>query len=232
MITEASTAAAKAEQLRKDGWQVYYEIVLDRHLRDRHELGDARLDIAATRGQTLATFEVKLGLGLEVFVQAKRWIPFSDEASIVVPAGQFTDVRREAYDLARNYYGLGVYEVELDGSVSERVRPRRHRRVDDALLVSLDPGHQTHAAPGTNRGGHFTPEKRTFEALARLVAENPRQYKIDEAVRLIQHHYRTNADAESYLSKSIRKGLVPGVSFGWRQNLEPVEVQPTEEPAT
>lgn len=229
MIRESNVALPISEKLRVDGWDVRHEVRLDRLLRETHELGDARADIAATRGQRLMVVETKLGIGLEVFVQAKRWLPFVDEAWIGIPSGPFTDVRREAYDLCRRHYGFGVYEVDVGtGVVIERVQPDRHRRHDDALLVSLDEGQKIHGVPGTNRGGYFTPEKRTFEALAKLVADNPRKYKIDEAVKLIQHHYRTNVIAEEVLSKSIRKGNVPGVAFGWRQNLEPVEVDPVE----
>jgi len=231
MLTEAIVAAAASSWLKEQGWTVYSEVSLDRHLRENHPLGDARADSVGTRGQQTCVVESKLSISWELLAQAKRWLPYADRVWICVPNATFTDGRREALDVARNYYGLGVLEYG-DAGVVERIQPRAHRRQDDALLVSLDPGHQTHAAPGTNEGGQFTEFARTKDRLAEYVRANPppNSPKLEEALAAIGHHYRDRATAVREMRKQIRAGRVPGVKFGWKQRLEPDERRDADVP--
>jgi hypothetical protein len=78
----------------------------------------------------------------------------------------------------------GKPNLEAIEAIYERVTPRWHKRASDALAGTLLPEHKTHAEPGSNRGGQFTPRKRTWEALAKYVLENP-GCKLPEAVEAI-----------------------------------------------
>lgn len=244
MIRESDIASAASEWLASEGWSVYHEVSLDWQLRQRHALGDARADLVATRGEQVAVVEAKVALSFDLFAQAKRWNPYADLVWVAIPHGKRTDGRLEAFAIAREYYGVGVLEIGCEpptpwekelgdsghGNVRERVKPRAHRRAEDALLVSLEPEHQTHAAAGTNRGGQWTAFKRTATAIAKYVTEHP-GCKIAEVVGAVEHHYRSKASAVASLEKAIKRGQIPGVDRGWRQGLYPIAVA-TEKEAT
>lgn len=232
MRTEADLAREAAAWLADQGWtDLYYEVCLDYQERGNHTIGDGRADIVATKTpsiesgyQRLAVVECKLGLSLELFAQGKRWLPFADVVWVAAPAGKRSEARDEAWALAREYYGLGVLEIG-DSGIRERVKPREHHRSEDALLVSLQPEHKTHAAPGTNRGGQWSSFKRTADLVTKYVAEHP-GCKIAEVVdALPSHHYRTKQSAISSITKAIKRGQIPGVKTGWKQGLQTTPVE-------
>lgn len=223
MISEVALAAAGKAWLEADGWEVFHEVALEWQLRSRHEhtVGSGRADHAAIRRNQLGVVEYKTELSFALFAQAARWLDYAHIVWIGVPYAKETEGRHEAFQIASRHYGFGVLEIGDEG-VELRRPPRIRTDIDPALLVSLRPEHKTHAKAGTNRGGQFSTYKATCEGLARFVAAND-LCTLDEALEVVPHHYRSKTTAHAELTKAIRKGRVPGVSFGWRQRLRSID---------
>ena len=222
MISEADIAAQVRTFLDENGWETYAEVQF------AHGLGtfEGRADLVATRLDTtetephLSVVECKRELSFELFAQAARWQPFAHHVWIAFPYAKPSDGRREAFHIARDYYGFGILELQDRSGVVVRGHGNPNGNVCDHLLRSLRPEHKTYAAPGTNRGGQWSSFKETCGHLATHVAGNP-GVKLEDAVVAIRHHYRNKASAVSSLRKEIKKGHVPDVFFGWRQGLYP-----------
>jgi hypothetical protein len=222
MITEAALAHEVRVYLETDGWTTFQEVSLDWKKRGASPVGDGRADVVATRDGQIGVVECKGGPTFHLLAQARRWIPYANMVWIAVPYARMSEGRQEAFSIAREH-GFGILVVH-DTEIRPRGSPVVRVHIDDALLVSLREGHKTHAAAGTNGGGQFTSFKETGAALAAYVAEHP-ACKLSEAVGAIKHHYANKASAEAALRKMIKRGLVPGAHFGWKQGLYSTEEQ-------
>jgi hypothetical protein len=218
MISEADLAAETAKHFEERGWTCHYEVQLSPELRPSYpQVGDGRADIVVTNDKHIGVIECKLGLGLEVFSQARRWFGLANCIWIAIREGEMTDARREGIAICRDWYKAGLVELTSRG-MNELCLPAVRTVDSTALYDSLRPEHRTHARPGTNRGGQFTEWRGTAEALAAYVAVVS-GCKLSEAVREIKHHYHSDSVAETFLEKAIRKGEIHGVFWGRRQRL-------------
>lgn len=125
-----------------------------------------------------------------------------------------------AHDVRRSV-GLPTVRFHLE---APRLSP--DARVGRLLRSSLRPEHKTVVAAGSaNATGRWTPFRETSKQLRNHVARNP-GCLLFEAVRSVQHHYRTANNARASLAARIREGLVPGVKIsveGGRLLLYPSE---------
>jgi hypothetical protein len=228
VISEASLAATIKAYLEQDGWTTYQEVCLSHAMQGKHNLG-SRADIVATRDGQIAVVECKLSLSFDLLRQAKQWQPFANIVWIAFPESKRTPGRNEACSIARDR-GFGILEVR-DDRIHPWGSPRVQVEIDDALLVSLRPGHQTAAPAGTNRGGHFTSFAESCEHLAQYVAIHP-GCKLAEAVSEIRHHYASKSSAMGGFTRAIKKGWVANVYSGWKQGLYPTPQNPTQRAIT
>ncbi len=218
MITEANIAADVRVWLDELGLDVAQEVAIDRAARADHpDVGDSRVDLTGRSDEEFAVVECKLSLSVELMFQAAKWRRYANRVWIAVLWAPPSELREERVRIARKFYGLGVVEVR-ESVVSVRCMPRWMATFDHALLKSIRPEHKVFAPAGAPGGRCFTPTHGTEAALAAFVAAH-KGTKLDEAVKAIKHHYRSNAAAEKVLKKSIKDGMVPGVVFGWRQGL-------------
>lgn len=227
MIRETDIALQVAETIRSDGWDPHYEVTLPREIREDHPLiGDGRADIVAPRGNQLLVVECKRDLSFDLFAQAFRWRRYANAIAIGVPYAKPSDGRREAFRIARGFYGFGVFEVGDDG-VKILSIPRLREREDDALLHSLREEQKTYCGAGLKGGEHFSAFHGTATGLAQYVASH-QGCTLEEAITNLptaHHYYRSHASALHELTKQIKRGALKGVHFGWRQRLWSTEEQ-------
>lgn len=214
--TEAMLAAEVLRWLEGQGFTTYSEVTMPNGSQER-------ADIVATRsGHPLhvAVVQCKRELSFDLLEQADRWRHFAHAVWIAVPSAKKSSARSFAiHRLAHKALLLGVLTV--DASVEEVCAPFVREATDrdvQALIDSLRPGHQTHAAAGSPAGGQYTSFKQTCERLAAYVREHD-GCTMSEAVDGIVHHYRSKKSAASSLAEWIHKGKVPGVVQGWKQRL-------------
>jgi hypothetical protein len=205
-FSEADLARQVVRYFQDLHWTVYQEVQL-------HQ-GSHRADIVIAQNGRVGVIECKQALGLPVMEQAFEWVGY---AHWVWVATWYNG--RERSRLASRIlkdYGIGHLsqsrrDIELN-LPSEDVKPRLLRRPPylDEMLSSLAPEQQTAAEAGTNRGGHWTPFRRTCYELSRVVRENP-GLTLKEALSRFDHHYANTKSATSNLPEWIDKGKVPGV---------------------
>lgn len=141
-------------------WDVYQEV--------QFGYGGCVADIVARRNNVLWIIECKTSYTFDVLEQATRWpVHFR---SVAVPRVRAL----RDYRVARNYYEVGV--IEVDG---ERVKEyvdapffRRDKYVK-RFLDCLTELHKTYAEAGSKSGNHLTPYKQTMIEVRKLIENNP-----------------------------------------------------------
>jgi len=186
--------------LRDQQFEVYQEVEGPR----------GRADIVATCGPLVAVVELKVTLSFELLWQARRWRSSAHQVWVGVPQSKRHDTGRSEAEWVFGQYGIGILSV--DGEyVGESSRPAFNRRADVARLRAvLCPEQQSGAEAGTNRGGQWTPFKKTCRALHQHAKTNPGAL-LGEAIKSIQHHYASDAGARARLSELIQRGVVKGI---------------------
>lgn len=208
---ERVLAAAVVDYFQAQKADVYQEVT--------SPVGNERADVVAVAGDAVHIIECKTELSFELLTQARYWaLQRFGAVWLAVPKLHRRSVgREEAVRVARAFYGFGVFVIDdtarpIGGPAS--IGPPGDRR----LLESLRPEHKTHAPAGSSGGGHFTSFRATCNALSVYVQEND-GCRMEEAVRAIDHHYRSSASAVSSLWHWVREGKVPNVHIGWRGRL-------------
>lgn len=164
----------------------------------------SRIDLVGRADHRLVAVECKLGFGLDVIAQAKRWVTEAHESWVAVRLYRQSPAHRMAEELCESL-GIGVLQV-----VAPRLAVPWLVRVDAASRIPKSSGITLHAeqrdaAPaGTNRGGHSTAFKRTCAALVETVKGCP-GITLKDAARYASHHYRTRASAVASLSEALNR---------------------------
>ena len=176
------------------GWEIYQEV----------EGPGGRADIVAARGNLQWAIEAKLSFGLPVIAQAVNWRPRCHYSSIAVPSNCRSGGLAREICLER---GIGILSVQVweEGAVQERVKPMLNRR---PLPLKLYEEQKTFCEAGSNRGGHWTPFKRTCRNLIQAVHANP-GIEFKALVKVLDHHYSSLSTARSCLLKFITTGVIP-----------------------
>lgn len=211
---ERAIAAAVADLFAYSGEgsvdaQVYHEVT--------HPDGNARVDLVVVRGAVVHVVECKTELSFELLAQARAWTTFGQVWIAVPKLHRYSLGREEAERIASSPpYLFGVLEV--DDVAHVKIRPDIRAPLDPRLVQSLRPEHQTYGHGGSPSGGHFTSFKASCAALSAYVADHD-ACSMEEAVRQIRHHYRSDLMACRALFHWAREGKIPGVHIGWRGRL-------------
>lgn len=209
---ERVLAAAVVDYFQAQKADVYQEVT--------SPVGNERADVVAVLGDAVHIVECKLELSFELLAQAHYWsLHRFGTVWLAIPKLHRRSLGRdEAVRVSRAFYGFGVFVVDDEArpiSATDSIfAPPGDRR----LLESLRPEHKTHAPAGSSGGGQFTSFRATCNALSVYVQEND-GCRMEEAVRAIDHHYRSSASAVSSLWHWVREGKVANVHIGWRGRL-------------
>lgn len=176
------------------GWDIYQEV----------EGPGGRVDIVAARGRIQWAIEAKLSFGLPVIEQAHNWRTRCHYSSVAIPSGAGTG------NFARGicqHHGIGILRVQMwdVGCVTEAAKPRLNRR---PLPLKLYEEQKTFCDAGSNRGGHWTPFKRTCRNLVDAVTKEPGM-EFKSLIKVLDHHYSSLSSARSCLLKFITTGVIP-----------------------
>ena len=176
------------------GWNIYQEV----------EGPGGRADIVAARGKIQWAIEAKLSFGLPVIEQANNWRPRCHYSSIVVPSG--TRESGFARVICRQF-GIGILKMQMfeGGCLEESAKPHLNRR---PLVLELHEEQKTYCDAGSNRGGHWTPFKRTCRNLIAAVHHNP-GIEFRALIKELDHHYYSMSSARSCLLRFITTGVIP-----------------------
>lgn len=190
--SEEAFAAAVAESLRGDGWDLWFEV----------QFAGARADIVAVRHGAVMIVECKLCAGLVVLEQAVAWL---GRANFIVVA---TPRQTRFFMTLCNRFGIGTMTENgvVTGGGFQRLRPG-YKSIMTALCDE-----QRDTAPGNARADYHTPYRRTCQNLLAIVRQEP-GITLRAAIERITHHYHTHATARASLRKWIDLGKVPGVTI-------------------
>jgi hypothetical protein len=194
--TESDLAKTVITMLREQGWEIYQEV----------EGPGGRADIVAVRGKIQWAIECKMSFGLAVIEQAHNWTRHCHYSSIAVPRGPSWFGR----DICKSF-GIGILSAHVwpehydHVDVNELVRPKLNRKV---CSLKLHEEQKTFCAAGGNRGGHWTPFKRTIRNLISRVHNEP-GIEFEKLIKVLDHHYGSNASAKSCLRNFIGSDVIP-----------------------
>lgn len=204
---EEDYAALVVVWLRDLRWEVYQEV----------EAGEGIADIVAVQGPLVWVIEVKKQFGIEVVGQAARWSGCANLLSVATGvSGRRYSAGRCFLEDAMRHRGIGWIRVAVDGlesPVHELVHPRLHRRTSKLLRQKLREEQKIFAKAGNALGHRFTPFKQTCGRVLKYVTLHP-GCSMGELLGGVDTHYNRVSTARSCLSRWIRSGVVPGVSFG------------------
>lgn len=206
MPTEKELAKRVVSSLKQRGWKVYQEVLCPRRKRV--------VDIYAVRQvgtytETCAV-EVKRSFGLQVMEQACYWQDYANEAFIAAPRLKSRRARAFALKICR-FLGLGVYEI-TPRTVRHALHAKRASSHKTVPLVEA----QRHSEAGSADRDHWTPFKGTCDNLAQYVKHNS-GVGLLEAIRAIEHHYKSERSAFSSLKKHLIKGRVDGIKIRFKR---------------
>lgn len=216
---ETEVAAPVIEYLREAGWDVYQEV----------EGPSGRcIDIVARKGPVLWALEAKRSLNLSVLDQAYDSLPYAHKVSAVVPRGGPESTEGYEFGLkAAAKFGIGVLEVwppEATPRVVQAVEPEARVSVKGNLAGLLAPAQKLFVAAGSAGATHWTPFKATSLRLRALVGKRP-GILMTEAVKAIEHHYSSDANAAVELRRAIETGIIEGLRIE-RVNEKRVKIWP------
>jgi hypothetical protein len=206
MNAEQKVAATIVEWLAAEGWEVYHEVEIP---------GGGRADIVAVQGPLRWAIEVKTSLTLTVLEQAQRNLAYFHLSSYAVPAPSKLPHGtpkgwRFAHELAKRL-GFGALRVLPErprhSCIVEDVAPKLTRRPG---RVQLHVGQKTAAQAGAAGGGYWTPFRNTSQLLIAEAVRKP-GIALQDAVKLISHHYSSNPGACRRLAEMIRGGVIADV---------------------
>jgi hypothetical protein len=242
---ETDLAEVVIEWLRKDGWEVYEEVspfVKKTNGKGYRSLDSGRADIVAVkRGIYKHTdlvwiIECKRSMTLELIEQGERWKHHAHFVSICVPEKQRSSNQQFGERICRSY-GLGVLVANGPvgtsyAHVRQAVSPalNRHSNAKDFASCLNDQMNKFGKAGAS--GQYWTPFKQTSYEIQRIVSENP-GIAFKEMMKLLKHHYASDASARASIPEYIVKGIIPGVHIcrdGRKMLLypKPVEVKSKE----
>jgi hypothetical protein len=177
----------------------------------------------------LWALEAKRSLNLSVLDQAYDSLPYAHRVSAVVPRGSTDTTDGYEFGLkAAEKFGIGVLEVWPPGAatrVTQAVEAESRVSVKGNLMGCLSPAQKVFVAAGSSGASHWTPFKATSLRLRALVTSRPGVLMTD-AVKLIEHHYSSDANAAVELRRAIETGIIEGLRIE-RVNEKRVKLWPS-----
>lgn len=203
MNNEAEIGAGVVGWLEEQNWDVYQEV--------KYYGGIA--DIVAVNGYLVWVIECKKSLSLNVMDQARGWR--THFRSVAVPRPKRPYERFTAYRVAKDYFKVGVIEVnrtefrdEFSYSVEVKVPAplmREHHKFAKKMIEKgLVPEQKVMAKAGTKGGNYYTPYKATMMAVRRFIEKNPGCTIKEIMDDLGKMHYGSDASARSTIPKSLQ----------------------------
>jgi hypothetical protein len=195
--------------LMLNDWKPYPEVEL---IKD----GPVADWVAILDNRLASVFEVKMTLSAKLLRQAAWWMDHADYVSIVLPTakpGHHTEEREKFYPLLERI-GLGLIEIRRNEhkhmEVDVKLKARRQLPGRSSPLVAkVHDGHNEVGKAGSP-GERFTPYKQTVHRLREYAKQNPGVI-LKDAVKAIEHHWDTNAQAVQKLHTISQKDGLPGI---------------------
>lgn len=199
-LSEVDLAEQIVKHLEKLKYDVYQEV----------KVCGGCADIIAVKNGEVTIVEVKTSLTISLLHQAYGWNRWANHIYIAVPYTR-DKARHFAYRVCRDY-GLGVLLINKKTmGVREEVPDSLHRKTaSKKILSALRPEHKTYCKAGSQLGKRFTPFQETCDALKLFISQKP-GLSLDEIVKQVKHHYKTNTSAKFSLSKWLKKGVIKGI---------------------
>lgn len=199
---ETELAQEVVKYLTAEGWDCYFEVKC---------IDDSPIDIVAIKNMTgsmnsvrVWAIECKLSLSVHLLTQARRLTDYAHFVSVATPFSRRDyDDRQTIVDILA-HFKLGWFRA-IDAPCNVDANAQ-------AILQALRPEHKTHALPGTNRGGMWTPFKGVAEAVAIFVKENPgTTIKRICEIEAVKDYYKGKSHAQSAIRGWLKKGVIKHV---------------------
>jgi hypothetical protein len=207
--TEKQLAEPMAAFLMQRDWIPHPEV----QLVDQGPVADW---VAVLDNRLASVFEVKKTLSAKLLRQAEWWMDHADYVSIVLPAakpGKHAEEREKFYPLLERI-GLGTIELscnennQIDINVVLKARRQLPGR-SGPLIGQLHDGHRQVGKAGSATGERWTPYKQTLHRLRQIAKDEPGIY-LSDAVKAVEHHWATDAQATAKLHTILVKDGLTG----------------------
>jgi len=170
-VKETELAEFVIHWLQSQHWDVYQEVQFNHY--------SAIADIVAVRNGIMWIIETKLSMTMDVLYQASRWLAHYRSIAVPKSVNRNGSRRTQHYIVARDYYRVGILEVDLKydmDRVYEAIRPpliRNNHLTVRKYSNQLCEEHKTYARAGQVSGHRWTPYRSTMEAVREMVRDNP-----------------------------------------------------------
>ena len=198
--SEKELASVVIENLKKEGWTTYPEI-----------LG---IDIVAVKDDKIIAVEAKKHFNLKVISQAYKNRNFVNETWIAVTAG-WQSLEDMGLIIARklNIGVMFVSKMSLGTETKYTVNNSFHPEslpFKKSIIELLQPEAQTYAEAGSSGGKQWSNFTLTVSKFKSFIKQN-NACTLTEAVRGIKHHYAHDKSAVANLSKLMNQGVIKGI---------------------
>ena len=198
-MKEVDLAKPVISYLESMGWSVYQEVLIHGRI----------ADIVAVCGKLTWIIECKTSLSLKLLEQAYAWRGHSNFISIVIPRKSYI-YSSSFVDRMLNLEGIGVLCVNFS-EVVENIRPKFHRKTID-IKKFLKPEHKFWAEAGSQKG-YYTPFQNTKRNIEYAIKKYPDGILFKEFLKIIEHHYSTDAGARTCLIHWINSNIIKGAKI-------------------
>lgn len=191
-MKETELAKPVVAWLSDQHWDVYQEVQFS-------YLGGVA-DIVAVRHGIVWIIESKTSYTFTVLQQASAWPVHLRSVAVPRPLSHNRD-----YFIARDYYRVGVLEVETN-DVYEAIKPPLFLRTKTGVeryISQLTELHKTFAPAGSRGGYQLTPYKRTMMDVRNMIQKNPGCTIKDLYTELGRMHYASEDSFRGNLLKAL-----------------------------
>jgi hypothetical protein len=165
--------------------------------------GKPRADIIATKDGEHIVLECKMSVNLKLLEQAWYWKPKSHKVFICYPFKRKSFRERLFVHQMCQDFGIGIIEVDRYNNVNIRLDSVPNNNPDLPKLFE-DQKDQEAGVSST----FITPFKRTSNSVVKYINENGDSH-LNDLVKNVNHHYKTDTSAKSSLKKMIKMGVIP-----------------------
>ncbi len=199
-MKESDVAEVVVNWLESKDWDVYQEV--------QFRPGSSIADIVAVKDEQMWIIETKISLGFAVLAQAKYWRCHYRSIAVLRSRRGGSVGRQLAYDVCRNYLGVGIMEVlPSDSDIWVVVAPQLQEGIDGFVENQrriLSPLHKTFAKAGSSGSGHLTPYKETMLEIREFIGSHPGCTLAEIIGYVGRAHYAHEASAKNGIRTALR----------------------------
>lgn len=194
--TESELALIIETWLKNSGWEVFKEV--------KPKTGTHIADIVALKNGEIVIIETKLHYGTQVLEQAHNWLKVAHRIYVGVPANNYSNIVLNHF---LRFHGIGQILVFSPTEnrpgycriniEAKKVEPEYKAHILGSLHIK-----QKDSIAGSKGGGHVTPYSLTIDNIRDFLKNNG-PTTIEEIVKNITHHYASQSNAVSTLSKRL-----------------------------